>query len=113
MPVMRSGSPCPVSVADQSRISAMSSKACVRVFPVEKCDVAGVPDTSLEIALSHQTSRSGAAYGSGFSKTLFTTLKIAVVAPIPSASVTTAMAVKAASEATGGSRTECRGRYPR
>ena len=39
------------------------------------------------------TSRSGSAYGSGRSSTPFTTVKIVVVAPIPSASVATATAV--------------------
>jgi hypothetical protein len=37
--------------------------------------------------------RSGSRYGSGLSKTAFTTLNIAVFAPIPSASVSTAIAV--------------------
>jgi hypothetical protein len=38
--------------------------------------------------------RSGSAYGSGRSSTALTTVKIAVVAPIPSANVTTAIKVK-------------------
>src|SRR5439155_7684992 len=41
-----------------------------------------------------RTSRSGSRYGSGRSKTALTTLKIAVFAPMPSASVSTATAVK-------------------
>jgi hypothetical protein len=48
------------------------------------------------------TSRSGSANGSGFSRTPRTTLKIAVLAPIPSASVSTATAVKS------GARTSLR-----
>jgi hypothetical protein len=40
------------------------------------------------------TMRSGSGYGSGFSKTAFTTVKMAVLAPMPSASVRTATAVK-------------------
>ena len=40
------------------------------------------------------TRRSASAYGSGRSSTAFTTLKMAVVAPIPSASVSTATSVK-------------------
>src|SRR5580704_7088901 len=39
------------------------------------------------------TSRSGSGYGSGFSNTPFTTENSAVFAPIPSASVSTAIAV--------------------
>jgi hypothetical protein len=39
------------------------------------------------------TSASDFGYGSGLMRTLLTTLKIAVVPPIPSASVTTAIAV--------------------
>ena len=39
------------------------------------------------------TSRSGASYWSGRSSTPFTTVKIVVVAPIPSASAATAAAV--------------------
>ena len=41
-----------------------------------------------------RTSRSGSGYGSGCSSTPLTTLKIAVVAPTPSASVSTATIVK-------------------
>ena len=45
--------------------------------------------------ISHSdTSRSGATYGSGRSMTASTTLKTAVLAPMPSASVATATAVK-------------------
>ena len=40
------------------------------------------------------TSRSGSAYGSGRSSTAFTTLKIAAVAPSPTASVSTVMIVR-------------------
>ena len=40
------------------------------------------------------TSSSASGYGSGLISTPYTTLKIAVVAPIPSASVNTAAAVK-------------------
>jgi hypothetical protein len=40
------------------------------------------------------TSRSGSSKASGFSNTPYTTLKMAVVAPIPSASVRTATAEK-------------------
>jgi hypothetical protein len=39
-------------------------------------------------------SRSASWYGSGLSSTAWTTLKIAVFAPIPSASVSTAIKVK-------------------
>ncbi|HYT68786.1 MAG TPA: hypothetical protein VEL51_20345 [Vicinamibacterales bacterium] len=39
------------------------------------------------------TSRSDSGYGSGFSSTPLTTLKIALFAPMPSARVTTAMRV--------------------
>jgi hypothetical protein len=38
------------------------------------------------------TSRSGCGYGSGFSSTPLTTLKIALLAPMPSASVRTVTA---------------------
>jgi hypothetical protein len=41
-----------------------------------------------------RTSRSGLRYGSGRSNTALTTLKIAVLAPMPNASVSTATAVK-------------------
>src|SRR6266513_5015913 len=41
-----------------------------------------------------RTSRSGSRYGSGRSNTALTTLKMAVFAPMPSASVSTATAVK-------------------
>ena len=40
------------------------------------------------------TMRSGSGYGSGRSKTAFTTEKMAVLAPMPSASVSTATVVK-------------------
>ena len=40
------------------------------------------------------TSRSGSWYGSGFSNTPYTTLKIAVLAPIPNASVRAATVAK-------------------
>ena len=48
------------------------------------------------------TSRSGSRYGSGRSRTAFTTLKIAVLAPMPSARVSTAIAVNP------GERASCR-----
>jgi hypothetical protein len=38
--------------------------------------------------------RSGCAYGNGCSRTVSTTVKIAVLAPVPSASAVTAIAVK-------------------
>src|SRR2546425_1147383 len=41
-----------------------------------------------------RTSRSGSRYGRGCNNTALTTLKIAVFAPMPSASVSTATAVK-------------------
>ena len=41
------------------------------------------------------TSRSGSGKGSGFSRTPLTTLKMAVLAPMPSASVTSVARVKA------------------
>jgi len=45
--------------------------------------------------LSHTTTRrDGSLYGSGVSSTPFTTEKIAVLAPMPSASVSTTMSVK-------------------
>jgi hypothetical protein len=44
--------------------------------------------------LQTNTSRSGALYGNGLSNTAFTTLKMAVFAPIPSARVKTATVVK-------------------
>jgi hypothetical protein len=40
------------------------------------------------------TIRLGSGYGSGFNRTAFTTVKMAVLAPMPSASVRTATAVK-------------------
>src|ERR1700733_9476036 len=40
-----------------------------------------------------RTSASGCSYGSGFSRTPYTAVKIAVLAPIPSASVSTAAMV--------------------
>ena len=48
----------------------------------------------IAVALPRQHEAVGLGYGSGFSSTALTTLKIAVFAPIPSASVTTATAVK-------------------
>ena len=42
----------------------------------------------------NQTSRPDSVYGNGRNKTAFTTLKIAVFAPMPSASVSTATAAK-------------------
>jgi hypothetical protein len=55
-------------------------------------------DTTLRVSpcgdVSHtRTMRSGSAYGSGASRTECTRLKIAVVAPMPIASVSTAIAV--------------------
>ena len=49
----------------------------------------------MEDMSSHNiTRRSGSGNGNGLSSTAFTKLKIAVFAPMPSASVITAMAVK-------------------
>src|SRR5690348_7587544 len=52
--------------------------------------VLGLPDQSAR----NCTSWPGSGYGSGLSRTALTTLKMAVFAPMPSASVSTATAVK-------------------
>ena len=51
--------------------------------------MAGTPGATCQIP----TSDSDCGYGRGLSSTPFTTLKIAVLAPMPSASVTTAIPV--------------------
>ncbi len=51
-------------------------------------------DADARVVCQSDTMRSGRGYGSGRSTTPYTTLKIAVVAPAPSASVSTATVVK-------------------
>ena len=62
----------------------MNTKLCVIGLTPSRCRVAVT-----------ETSRSGSAKGSGFSRTPYTRLKIAVLAPMPSASVATTVSVKA------------------
>jgi hypothetical protein len=57
-------------------------------------DTGMAPGTMAGIASWTSASRSGSGKGSGRSRTALTTLKMAVVAPMPSASVTAATAVK-------------------
>ena len=91
-----SGSPPPVSTHDVGANAAMSSNAPlsarqaisstgVTLFHVQPCD---------GFCFHTATSRPGSAKGRGFSRAAYTAEKITVVAPMPSASVTTATAVK-------------------
>ena len=57
-------------------------------------DCPRVPDPNDEASSHTITSRSGSVNGRRWNSTAFTTLKIAVLAPMPSASVTTTAAVK-------------------
>ncbi len=89
VPVNRMGSPRPVRVS-----SCPSAYAATRIV----LDVLGEARISTNAPLGYVpvmlTSRSGSGYGSGRSRIPLTRLKIAVLAPMPSASVRTATAEK-------------------
>ena len=89
-------------VARRSSIAANAGRS-PRSSPANATDRAPVCSTSRRRApplstpggRSSSTSRPGSRYGSGLRRTALTTLKIAVVAPMPRASVIRAVAVKA------------------
>jgi hypothetical protein len=85
-----SGLSCPVIVTFQDCAAATDSneRPCSR----QSRKFAGA--TGFQPSCSTVTSRDGSRYGSGRSSTALTTEKIAVFAPMPSASVSTATAVK-------------------
>ena len=100
-PRMRSGSPsAPVRLYSRPENRAWRSNACccfsnIRYFGYDQTISRNVPGASSS-GLVRWTSirRSGSANGSGFSSSPFTSVKIAVLAPMPSASVVMAISVK-------------------
>ena len=91
-----SASPFAVHVKPALFIAASDSKlpACARQSRKFGCEVANVGQPRSTLLSQMRTSRSGSAKGSGRNITALTTLKIAVLAPTPSASVTAATRVK-------------------
>ena len=94
IPLMRSASPLTIRVGAHERISVIWSKLWLRSRQSRNVVKPTFPATPVGPRSPMSTSRSGSAYGSGRSSTAFRTLKIAVLAPIPSASVSSATAVK-------------------
>jgi hypothetical protein len=92
-PTSCSGSPSPVSVNELRPNAATSSKTVFCFFQSKKFAGATRHLSFAGVRSHSDTSRSGSRYGSGLSNTALTTLKIAVFAPIPNASVITAIAV--------------------
>ena len=91
-PSRRTGSPWPVRITRERAIAAASASVLLNFFTSVKFGpdiVARCPPKKWY----RPTSRFGSAYGSGFSSTPCTTLKIALFAPIPRASVSTATIV--------------------
>ena len=82
---MSSGSPAPVSETAPFRIAAMSSKTWFWRFPIHKFAGAGVFCGKPTVLASSHTAarRSEPGNGSGRNRTEFTTVKIAVLAPMP------------------------------
>ena len=95
-PCSRSGSPRPVRLKLRLPwMSAMSSNALFWARQSRQLAALTAPRPSWGLkAVQTLTSRSGSPKGRGRSRTPCTTLNIAVVAPMPNASVTTAAAVK-------------------
>jgi hypothetical protein len=95
LPAIFCGSPTPVRLKLTELTADIPSNECVCVFQSMKLAGAGVFfGNPRRDASSHNiTSRSGAANGSGLRSTALTRLKMAVFAPMPSASVNTAMTV--------------------
>src|SRR5262245_62567199 len=84
----------PVRLKDSGPDIAIPANDCARVRQSAKFGY-GTPLRSPSRVLSaNNTNLSGPAYGNGRSSSAFTTLKMAVLAPTPKASVTTAIKVK-------------------
>ena len=94
-PSRRSGSPTPVRLKLRSTIAAIPVKTLFCLCQSRKLGGAGVFFGKPRcIAFSHTiTSWSGFLKGSGRNKTAFTTLKIALLAPMPRARALTATTV--------------------
>jgi hypothetical protein len=95
-PGTTSASPFDVHVNPALFVAASDSNArdCDRQSRKLGCDTANVGQPRSTLLSQTRTRRSGSVNGSGRSITALTTLKMAVVAPTPSASVRAAMAVK-------------------
>ena len=95
--VTRSGSPSPERFAVRSLNAATDEKLRDRSCQLTKLGTETANSGSPRdwFASQMQTTLSGSVYGSGFSRTACTTLKMTVTAPIPSASVSTVASVKA------------------
>jgi hypothetical protein len=97
-PFSISASPSPVSAGPKKRIDAIDANV-----PVSACQSTRLPGVAhslggpprLRMSCHTMTSSFAAGYGSGLSSTACTTVKIDVFAPMPSAMVRTAAAVKA------------------
>ena len=112
MPCRRLASPTPLIVTndgpprnatcDRPLIRVRSSISSATVTEPSEADTdgplaAGADDAAVAAAgavTRTRTTRSASTYGSGFNRTPWTTLKMAVVAPMPSASASTATVVK-------------------
>src|SRR5258708_10942709 len=83
IPASTSGSPSPVRFVIRNCAAAMSSKLCVRSHQSRKLNgltrFLKYPLEGFDSQI--WTIRSGAGKGNGFSRTAFTTVKIAVLAP--------------------------------
>src|SRR4030095_4169588 len=95
-PGMTSASPFDVQVNPALVVAASDSNArdCERQSRKLGCDAANVDQPRSTLLSQTRTRRSGSVNGSGRSITALTTLKMAVVAPTPNASVRAPMAVK-------------------
>lgn len=95
-PRSAAASPRPVRVAVAKSYSSMASRLCAAVCHVANNFGSGAIMKSGDLGGVDQTvtTRSASRYGNGCSTRLFTTLNIAVVAPMPSASVSTAIVVQ-------------------
>ncbi|HVZ48558.1 MAG TPA: hypothetical protein VG916_07225 [Gemmatimonadaceae bacterium] len=94
-PSSRSGTPSPVSDGRHASAAAMASKAWARARTSKNVpSVAGI-GAPCALRSSRVTSRSACGKGSGSTRIGLTTLNTAVLAPMPTASVATAVHVNA------------------
>src|SRR5262249_22420028 len=95
-PVSRSGSPAPVKIGEELVNPPIAAKLRPCAFQSAKSgsDAPSCLMSAEGFAPQIQTSRSGCGEGSGRSSTELITQKLAAFAPMPSASVITAIEVK-------------------
>ena len=93
-PCRCSGSPCPERLNPVERYAAMELKLRFIRRQSSKFGYEIDPFLKFGISVNKETICSGCGYGSGLSNTPFTTEKIAVFAPIPSARVKMAIRAK-------------------